>query len=153
MNTMEIRSLCIKNNWFTNGDNIQYGRLFDRINEGATPDEIATIIWICSTNTTKEEILKQIAPEKPSLNIGRIEMVKAMEMIARAVNDEGVFMDWLINGVADGDISENTDDTELEYYAEDDTFSDLMDTFLDLMSAAKKSGGLYFDNILSSKEY
>lgn len=84
---------------------------------------------------------------------GRIEMVKAMEMIARAINDEGVFMDWLINGVADGDISENTDDTELEYYAEDDTFSDLMDTFLDLMSAAKESGGLYFDNILSGKEY
>lgn len=153
MNTMEIRSLCIKNNWFTNGDNIQYGRLFDRINEGATPDEIATIIWICSTNTTKEEILKQIAPEKPVLNIGRIKMVRSMEMLARAVNNENVFRKWLVYGVADGDICENTDDADLEDYTDDEEFAEIMGAFLDLMSAAKRSGGLYFDNILSSEEY
>ncbi len=79
--------------------------------------------------------------------MNRIEFVKAMEMIARAVNDESVFMEWLSLGVADGD-AENDD---LEYYTEDDVFADLMDTFLDVMSNARKSGGLYFDNVLSKE--
>lgn len=81
----------------------------------------------------------------------RIKLIKAMEMLARAVNDESVFMAWLTLGVADGDITENTDDDDLEYYTDDDVFADLMDTFLDLMSDAKKSGGLYFDNVLSKE--
>ena len=72
-----------------------------------------------------------------------------METIARAVNDENIFMDWLISGVADGDIKANTEDDELEYYTEDDTFAELMDTFLCLMSNAKKNGGLYVDGIVS----
>lgn len=77
----------------------------------------------------------------------RIKLVKAMEMLARAVNDESVFMEWLTLGVADGD-AENDD---LEYYTEDDVFADLMDVFLDTMSDARKSGGLYFDNVLSKE--
>lgn len=36
--------------------------------------------------------------------IERIKMVKAMEFIARQVNDENVFERWLIGGVSDGDI-------------------------------------------------
>ena len=40
-------------------------------------------------------------------------------------------------------------DDELEYYTEDDTFAELMDTFLCLMSNAKKNGGLYVDGIVS----
>ena len=34
----------------------------------------------------------------------RVKMVKAMEFICRQINDEDVFMGWLMNGVADGDI-------------------------------------------------
>lgn len=81
--------------------------------------------------------------------IERTKLVRAMELIARTVNDEGVFHEWLVCGVADGDIRENTPDDELEYYIEDEKFADLMDTFLCVMSNAHKSGGLYADKIVS----
>lgn len=81
----------------------------------------------------------------------RIKLVRAMEMLARAVNDESIFMEWLSIGVADGDINNYTPDDELEWYAQDEEFADLMDTFLDIMSKARKSGGLYFDGILSKE--
>lgn len=149
MNAMEVRSLCIKNNWFTNGNNTQYARLFERVEEQAEIDEVATIIWICSSNVSKEEIARQLVA---TINKKRIEVIRAMETLARSVNDEDVFMEWLIAGVADGDINDNTADEELEYYAEDDKFADLMNTFLEIMENAKESGGLYCDGILSKSE-
>ena len=79
----------------------------------------------------------------------RAKVVRAMETIARCVNDEEVFYRWLLCGVAEGDIDDNTTDEDLEYYCEDKTFADLMERFLDLMNAAKKSGGLYEDKIVS----
>lgn len=36
--------------------------------------------------------------------IERIKCVKAMEFLARQINDEEVFEEWLMDGVADGDI-------------------------------------------------
>ncbi len=144
MNAMEVRSLCIKNNWFTNGDNTQYMRLFERVDNGAEIDEIAAIIWICSDNADKDDIVRQLT--KP-VKKDRVQLVRAMEMLARAVNE---FMYWLISGVADGDINENTADEDLEYYTEDRRFSELMDTFLKLMSRANNSGGLYADGIVSN---
>ena len=82
----------------------------------------------------------------------RYEMVRAMETIARTVNDEDVFEGWLMCGVADGDIDETTTDEELEYYIDDKHFAELMDTFLRVMSRAKRSGGLYCDGIVSREE-
>ena len=82
----------------------------------------------------------------------RAKIVRAMETIARCVNDEEVFYRWLLCGVADGDIDDDTTDEDLEYYCEDKTFADLMARFLDLMTAAKKSGGLYEDRIVSKYE-
>ena len=82
----------------------------------------------------------------------RAKVVRAMETIARGVNDEDVFYRWLLCGVADGDIDEDTTDEDLEYYCEDKTFADLMERFLDLMTAAKRSGGLYEDKIVSKYE-
>lgn len=82
----------------------------------------------------------------------RAKVVRAMETIARCVNDEDVFYRWLLCGVADGDIDNDTTDEDLEYYCEDKTFADLMERFLDLMTAAKKSGGLYEDRIVSKYE-
>ena len=85
----------------------------------------------------------------------RIKMVKAMEYIARQINDEEVFYGWLSIGVADGDIIYGDldvlpdDQDTLEYYIEDEDFADLMDTFLHEMAKAKKSGGLYCDNVVS----
>ena len=89
----------------------------------------------------------------------RTKMVKAMEFIARNMNDEGAFCNlWLPFGVADGDIEygdlSDTDgnNSDTEYYTEDNNFSDLMKLFLKLMAIAN-SNGLYCDGILSGKKY
>lgn len=83
----------------------------------------------------------------------RIEVVKAMETLARCINDERVFLTWLSLGVADGDITKNTPDEELDFYVENDVqFADLMHTFLRCMSNAYKNGGLYVDNVVSKEE-
>lgn len=79
----------------------------------------------------------------------RTDVVRAMETLARSVNDEMVFEGWLMCGVADGDINATTEDEELEYYIEDETFAELMGTFLRVMARAKKSGGLYVDGVVS----
>lgn len=80
----------------------------------------------------------------------RQKVVRAMETIARCINDEDVFEGWLMCGVADGDITEETTDEEVdEYYCEDDTLAELMGCFLRRMALAKKSGGLYVDGVVS----
>lgn len=82
----------------------------------------------------------------------RFEMLKAMDLIARSVNDEYVAELWMICGIADGDIDENTTVEELEYYMEDETYADLMNTFLRLMKRAYKDGGLYSDRVVSKSK-
>ncbi len=56
LDSSELRALCIRNNWFTCGDISQYRRFFQRNDEGANLDELATIIWICSDNIPYTEI-------------------------------------------------------------------------------------------------
>lgn len=46
--TEYLRALCIKKNWFTCGTNEQYAKLFRANINGASMEEIATIIWLCS---------------------------------------------------------------------------------------------------------
>ena len=88
----------------------------------------------------------------------RIKMVKAMEFIARQINDEGVFESWLIGGVADGDSKygdlevRDEDREELEVYIEDESFADLMHTFLHVMKNASRSGGLCCDEVVDKEE-
>lgn len=89
--------------------------------------------------------------------IERIKMIKAMEYIARQINDESIFEGWLINGVADGDIDYGDLDikaTEPDtiYYTDNNHFADLMNTFLWCMKRAYKSGGLYCDGVVSKAE-
>jgi hypothetical protein len=79
----------------------------------------------------------------------RCEIVRAMELLARIINDEDVFEAWLMEGVADGDIDDETTDEELDWYIEDENFADLMETFLYVMAKARKSGGLYADGVVS----
>ena len=86
----------------------------------------------------------------------RIKMVKAMEFIARQVNNEEIFCDWwLTTGVADGDIEygdlsvNDGDEEDLGYYIEDEEFAHLMQLFLKTMRQAYKDGGLYCDWIVS----
>ena len=81
----------------------------------------------------------------------RIEVVRAMETLARCINNENIFMGWLMVGVADGDITPETTDEDLEYYIEDDTFAELMGTFLRKMAQARKDGGLYCDGVVSEE--
>lgn len=85
----------------------------------------------------------------------RIKMVKAMEYIARQINDEDVFYNWWVLGVADGDIDyadlSEENDGILGYYIDDKSFAELMQTFLLCMKEAWKSGGLYCDGIVSKE--
>ena len=83
----------------------------------------------------------------------RCDAVRAMELLARAVNNENFFEEWLISGVADGDIDADTKDEDLENYVEDDAaFADLMETFLHVMKDAYKDGGLYIDGVVSKPD-
>lgn len=80
----------------------------------------------------------------------RIEIVKAMDLLCRQINDEEVFMTWLIYGVADGDVKIG-DDERLECYVDDDErFAELLGLFLSMMSRAKEDG-LYVDGVLSKE--
>ncbi len=86
----------------------------------------------------------------------RIKAVKAMEYLARQINDEDVFYEWLSLGVADGDIDfgdlSEESNGDVEFYVEDDErFAELMDVFLKCMTNARKSGGLYCGKVLSKE--
>ena len=88
----------------------------------------------------------------------RIKMIKAMEFIARQINDEEIFEAWLEEGVADGDIDYSDlsvdideDSYVLSYYLEDNNFSEIMGLFTRLMKHADRSGGLYCDDIVSGR--
>ena len=81
----------------------------------------------------------------------RAEMVRAMDLLVRSVNDESYVDPWLVVGVADGDITENTTDEDLENYCEDDDFVDLMTLFLKIMIRAGFDGGIVCDKA-SSKQ-
>lgn len=78
----------------------------------------------------------------------RAEMVRAMERIARSLNDEMVFESWLIAGVADEDIDGQETDEDLDYYCEDENYAELIGLFLRLMRRAGE-GGLYSNGIVS----
>ena len=58
---------------------------------------------------------KQIETAMQSENIAeRVELLKAMDVVVRSLNDESVMDLWLTNGVPDG-----ADDSEYEFIAED----------------------------------
>lgn len=93
----------------------------------------------------------------------RIKAVKAMEFLARQINDEEVLDLWLMCGVADEDIeygdlsvpldpSKAEDDGAYQYAEDEETFSDLMRVFLRVMSGAMKSGGLWCGGVESADE-
>lgn len=87
--------------------------------------------------------------------IERAEVVKAMDLIARCINNEDIFQYWLTNGVADGDLDVGGDwdnEYDLGWYIRDERFAELMSTFLNIIAKARKNGGLYCDNILSKGE-
>ena len=94
--------------------------------------------------------------------IERMKLVKAMEYIARQINDESIFYGWFILGPGDGtfeygDLNVTEDDIDGYYCGGDGwsqeeadaNFSYLMRLFLNRMYNASKSGGLYCDGVVS----
>lgn len=47
-----LRQLCIENQWFTQGSNRQYEKLFYMNDQQAAIEQIATVIWLCSDEDT-----------------------------------------------------------------------------------------------------
>lgn len=72
----------------------------------------------------------------------RVELVKAMNLLALSINAEDYIDSWLSFGVADGD------DNFEDYCENDNDFASLMALFLRLMSRARKDGGLYCDGVV-----
>lgn len=63
--TENLRSLCIKNNWFTEGSNKQYEKLFYANENGCPIEQIATIIWVCSDDDwCRRDILDELKLER-----------------------------------------------------------------------------------------
>lgn len=51
----EMYRICNKYQFFTNGDNSQYDKLFDVVREDSEDlPKIVTILWICSEQSYKE---------------------------------------------------------------------------------------------------
>ena len=95
--------------------------------------------------------------------IERMKMIKAMEFIARNVNNEQVFNIWLADGIGDGEIEYgdlNVSETEGYYcggdgWEQDEAdkhFADLMDTFMWVMKEAWKDGGLYCGDVCGGEK-
>lgn len=56
----DLRTFCIKHDYFTNGDNEQYSRLFTLCEMGASVDVLAATIWTCSPCADLKEITAQL---------------------------------------------------------------------------------------------
>lgn len=85
----------------------------------------------------------------------RARLVKAMDIMIGAVNNEDLMEPWLMCGVADGDIQGDTTPEEIIEmgYCEDQTFQDLMTLFSKIMYRASGNGGLYCDGLVSETRY
>lgn len=83
----------------------------------------------------------------------RADVVRAMDMMVSTINDESLIDKWLMLGVADGDISSDTTNEEIDElgYTNDKTFGELLTLFLKLMNRASDDG-LYFDKIVSGSK-
>ena len=92
----------------------------------------------------------------------RATLLRAMDTIARSLNNEEWFYDtWLLAGVPDGEIQEDTTDEDLEWLCEDYQFQPIMATFCRLMRCAtndeefeekdliRGNGILYCDGVIS----
>lgn len=56
----ELLNLCIRKDWFTCGSVRQYEKLFTANEELAPIEEIATIIWLCSDDCSRRDILDEL---------------------------------------------------------------------------------------------
>lgn len=83
----------------------------------------------------------------------RIAIIKAMDVIVRSLNDERDILWWLEDGVPDGEINAETTDEELYWLVDDDeSFADIMSTFIKIMRRQPVNGAMWVDNVLSKEE-
>lgn len=76
-------------------------------------------------------------------------MIKSMETVIKNLNNKRFLYWWLMYGVADGDITEETTDEEAEeMYGED--LTDLMNLFARIMYSATKEN---LENYMKSTFY
>ena len=45
----DLYTLCNKNNWFTGGTSEQYDMMAQALDNGASVEDLATMIWLCSS--------------------------------------------------------------------------------------------------------
>lgn len=60
VDTEELRDLCIRNGWFTAGSSRQYEKMFCMNDECRPIEEIALVIWLCSSNVTREDVQEEL---------------------------------------------------------------------------------------------
>ena len=83
----------------------------------------------------------------------RVSVIRAMDTIVRSLNDERDILWWLDSGVPDGEINEETTDEELYWLVDDDeSFADIMSTFIKIMRRQPVNGAMWVDNVLSKEE-
>lgn len=64
INNNTLYRICNEKKYFTCGTNEQYEKLFRLNTLNSSTMELATIIWICSDNVSREEILKELIKGK-----------------------------------------------------------------------------------------
>lgn len=92
--------------------------------------------------------------KKNNINLKeRVSVIRAMDTIVRSLNDEEYVAWWLEDGVPDGEIDEGTADEELYWLVDDDeSFADIMSTFIKIMRRQPVNGAMWVDNVLSKEE-
>ncbi|MCD7866760.1 MAG: hypothetical protein LUG62_00840 [Clostridiales bacterium] len=56
-----LRTLCIKNRWFTNGSNEQYDKMFAlNADENYALKDLALVIWMCSDDIPYSDIYSDL---------------------------------------------------------------------------------------------
>ena len=83
----------------------------------------------------------------------RVSVIRAMDIIIRSLNDERDILWWLDSGVPDGEINKETTDEELYWLVDDDeSFANIMSTFIKIMRRQPVNGAMWVDNVLSKEE-
>ena len=82
----------------------------------------------------------------------KVKMIRAMETIARNLNDEELVQYWLMLGVSDGDITDDTTDEEIDDMYDDHDLKEFMNVFFKLMKYATEgecSGTFYCNGFIN----
>lgn len=53
---------CCRHQWFTEGTNRQYDKMFEANRRGASVKELAIMIWLCSDVQFVEDIERELEP-------------------------------------------------------------------------------------------